>query len=445
MIFQHKDLTHCPERCQTCKNYDAIRHDFDGGYTFNATASAIGGTGNHSDGSHGQQQQQQIYHDEYGNPLSSMPWEMQSFYEYVHCARDFNKVQNIWKSGDSNKMYERVVRDFPQYSPRVLSRPEDSDYAGSEEDKDPSIGVGPWLIQLDDFLTDEDCDEMITQTKIAIHDTEGYSLVADSPDEYESSGACQSTQAWCDPNECMKQPVLGEAWSRIEELVGLPFHTHTEPVHFIQYVPGQKYGRHTDAIPEEYNSVAGPRIFTLLFYLNDIAEGNGGETCFPEIERKTGSGGNATDPICIRPKKGRALIWPNMLDELPEGTTEMPENRTYHEAKGIHEGFKFASTVWYHLRNFSYARDIDCTDIYTDRMDDYYYGFDPEGYFGGGNNNYYYYDDDDAYDDDNGSHNDYSSNNNYYHDGDGYTSSKGIYDKDFSDDDDDGLPISNYA
>jgi hypothetical protein len=415
-IFQEKDLTLCPERCQTCKNYDRLELP-NATTTFeyleassynnsnsNNTCISSGYDGYcYNDEEEYFQQQQQLYYDENGNLLSTMPWQMQYFYEYVHCARDFRKVPNIWKTGDGNNMYERIVREFPEYSPRVLSRPKDSAYAREAEDHNTSVGVGPWLVQLENFLTDEECDEMIAQTKIAIENNEdGYSLVADDEEGNEIGGACQSTQAWCDPDHCMEEPILKRAWKKIEEVVGLPFDTHTEPVHFIQYVPGQKYGSHTDAIPEEYNSVTGPRIFTLLFYLNDIEEGNGGETCFPQIERADGI--PREEPICIRPKKGHAVIWPNILDELPQGTTEVPENRTWHEANGIQEGYKFASTVWYHLRNFSYARDIDCTGIYhTGFINDYHDDFDMDGnsgqYFGdeddvayGGN---YYYDNDD--------------------------------------------------
>ena len=412
MIFQEKDLTLCPERCQTCKNYDRLElpnatTSFEyleassySNRNSNSTCINFGYDGYcYNDEEEYFQQQQQLYYDEYGNLLSTMPWEMQHFYEYAHCARDFRKVPNIWKTGDANNMYERIIREFPEYSPMVLSRPKDSAYAREAGDHNTSVGVGPWLVQLENFLTDEECDEMIAQTKIAIEDTDqGYSLVADDPEIDGKEGACQSTQAWCDPDHCREEPVLKRAWKKIEELVGLPFDTHTEPVHFIQYVPGQKYGRHTDVIPEEFNSVTGPRIFTLLFYLNDIEEGNGGETCFPQIERADGM--PREEPICIRPKKGHALIWPNILDELPHGTIEIPENRTWHEANGIQEGYKFASTVWYHLRNFSYAQDIDCTSIYeNDFMDGYYDDFDMDGnsgqYLGDEDDDVYYYNNDD--------------------------------------------------
>lgn len=408
MKLQRKDLTYCPARCRTCKNYDY----------FDSNAADVFGRGFYSHDMNGTMyyddgdgHRLKIHYDNYGNlydedrnPIHDQdgnwifdpslmhpttPYEMRDFYESVHCARDFGRIQNIWKTGDNDRMYERILRDFPQYSPTVLSRPEDSDYASSRTAKDnPDVGVGPWLIQLENFLTEEECDEMIAQTKIAIEgDDTTWAGLANDTEATQMGGVCQSTQAWCDPDHCMNQEILQESWSKIEDLVDIPFATHTEPVHFIQYVPGQKYGSHTDAIPDEYDSMYGPRLFTILFYLNDVDDGNGGQTCFPKIERAYPDASNSTvfqEPICVQPKKGRAVIWPNILNEIPDDRVEIPDDRTWHEAHGITEGYKFASTVWYHLRNFSYAEDIGCTNIYTDG-DDYieyydYDDFDDDGY-----------------------------------------------------------------
>jgi prolyl 4-hydroxylase len=431
MKFQEKDLTHCPEKCQMCMNYDRLEVGNISEYVAylesktsfndnnNQTCSSSGYDGNcYYDEEEYHHNQKQLYYDDEGNIITIMPWQMQHFYEYAHCALDYRKVPNIWKTGDNDNMYERIIRDFPEYSPRVLSRPADSVYAREVKDHNTSVGVGPWLIQLENFLTDEECDEMISQTKTAIEDKEGkgYSLLAD--DEYgdEQGGACQSTQAWCDPDDCLQEPVLKRAWKKMEELVDLPFDTHTENVHFIQYVPGQKYGRHTDAIPNEYKSLYGPRLFTLLFYLNDIADGNGGQTCFPLIER---SDGRVDDPICIQPRRGRAVIWPNIKNEIPEGGEGIPEDLTWHEAHGIQEGYKFAGTVWYHLRNYSYADEIDCTGIYTGTFEEEYYTlYDDFGTDDDDDDSYGEYDDDSygEYDP-----NDYGSYDNYgqkYHTGD---------------------------
>ncbi len=405
MIFQNKDLTHCPDRCQTCKNYQMLElnrteffnHLYD--KSNNLTCDSVGYDGYcYGDEEEYHLNQQLLYIDDDNNYYSGMPWEMEFFYQYAHCARDLSSTPSIWKTGDNNKMYETIVRDFPMYSPTVLSRPSDSAYAREMNDYDTSVGVGPWVVQLEDLLTDEECDAMINQTKIAIDGSieDGWSILA-TDEETDTASACQSTQAWCDPKYCMQDPILKGTWKKIEELVGLPFDTHSEAVHFIQYVPGQKYGRHTDAIKEEFNSMYGPRLFTLLLYLNDVDESNGGETCFPQIQRSDGSDGK----ICIQPKKGRAVIWPNIMDEIPGGTVEIAEDRTYHEASGIQEGHKYASTIWYHLRNFSYAESVDCTAIYTDayqydqRLFEENYANDDEYSYDLGDDDSYFYDDDD--------------------------------------------------
>ena len=124
----------------------------------------------------------------------------------------------------------------------------------------------------------------------------------------------------------------------------------------------RRYANHHDYDSEEVDTIAGPRLFTLLFYLNDPI--NGGETCFPSLET----------PLCIEPKRGRAVIWPQVLDHEPEAK----ENRTWHEANSISEGFKYSSTVWYHMRDYSYADKIGCSnldnleeeEIYEDDEDD---------------------------------------------------------------------------
>ena len=93
----------------------------------------------------------------------------------------------------------------------------------------------------------------------------------------------------------------------------------------------------------------GPRLFTLLVYLNDIEQGLGGETCFPEAD------------VCVTPKLGRAVIFANVQTEEPSKM----DNRTYHEANEIQFGYKNALTVWYHLRDYSHAASLGCmsTDI----------------------------------------------------------------------------------
>ncbi|CAB9530918.1 Probable prolyl 4-hydroxylase [Seminavis robusta] len=245
--------------------------------------------------------------------------------EYVrHCVNlQVPETEDVWKPGDLDATYERILREFPQYKPTVLSR-------------------DPWLVQLEDFIKPPEAMVMIKETQLEVLSGAAEAGLEKAND---AGGVCHSTQAWCNEG-CLRRPEMQSVIQRVEDLVNLPW-KYAEPIHFIEYEPGQKYGRHSDHIPEEMETMHGPRLFTLLLYLNDIEEDLGGDTCFPNLD------------VCIQPKLGRAVIWPNVLNDKPWAA----ENRTWHEANEIYKGFKYASTFWLHLRDYEHAERLNC--IYT--------------------------------------------------------------------------------
>ena len=88
--------------------------------------------------------------------------------------------------------------------------------------------------------------------------------------------------------------------------------------------------------------MAGPRILTILMYFNDVEEG--GETYFSQLDLK------------VKPRKGRVLIFPSVLNEFPDELDE----RTEHEALPIIKGQKFVANSWLHLRDLSQAAEMGC-------------------------------------------------------------------------------------
>jgi len=78
-------------------------------------------------------------------------------------------------------------------------------------------------------------------------------------------------------------------------------------------------------------------------YLNDVAEGGG--TNFMRIGKT------------VMPKRGKAVIWPSVLDEDP---LEMDE-RTHHEALVVTKGLKYGTNTWIHLRDFKTNSEKGCT------------------------------------------------------------------------------------
>ena len=73
----------------------------------------------------------------------------------------------IWKPGDLNRLFEEIVDntsglgEYTKYNPIALSRPalkQDGTPSGVDED-------GPWIVLLDDFITDEEAGALIEAGK----------------------------------------------------------------------------------------------------------------------------------------------------------------------------------------------------------------------------------------------------------------------------------------
>ena len=86
--------------------------------------------------------------------------------------------------------------------------------------------------------------------------------------------------------------------------------------------PGNRRGKN--------NSVSGHRILTFFLYLNDVPEG--GETHFTGLD------------ISMKPQKGRALVWPSVMNEDPAKS----DMRMWHEALPVVKGTKYAANHWIH-------------------------------------------------------------------------------------------------
>ena len=83
-----------------------------------------------------------------------------------------------------------------------------------------------------------------------------------------------------------------------------------------------------DYIVYEDEKPQGPRILTVFFYLNDVDAGGG--TRFNTLN------------ITVMPKRGRAVLWPSVRDELPM----KKDKRTNHEALVVESGMKYGANVW---------------------------------------------------------------------------------------------------
>jgi prolyl 4-hydroxylase len=81
--------------------------------------------------------------------------------------------------------------------------------------------------------------------------------------------------------------------------------------------------------------------------LSDVEEG--GETYFNKLD------------LAVKPKKGRALVWPSVVDNDPE----FWDARMYHEAKDVIKGKKLAANHWIHLNDYITPNNWGCTGSFS--------------------------------------------------------------------------------
>ena len=93
-----------------------------------------------------------------------------------------------------------------------------------------------------------------------------------------------------------------------------------------------------------YDQPHGVRVLTFFLYLNDVE--SGGETRFPLL-----------DNLTVAPKRGRAILWPNVLNESPNEK----DDRTDHEALPVLEGVKYGANAWFHQRDYQASSAKGCT------------------------------------------------------------------------------------
>jgi prolyl 4-hydroxylase len=117
---------------------------------------------------------------------------------------------------------------------------------------------------------------------------------------------------------------------------------NSEFLQLLRYEKGQFYKKHHDYIGIERNRQQGVRILTVYLYLNDVEAGGG--TNFPLLD------------LTVMPKRGRALLWPSVLDAKPEKEDFL----TNHQALPVEAGVKYGANAWYHIRDFKTPNRNHC-------------------------------------------------------------------------------------
>jgi prolyl 4-hydroxylase len=223
-----------------------------------------------------------------------------------------------------NDMFESISRDF------------------GEEFRVEVLSTDPYIVVFENFLTAAECDAIVGTVKQWERSTDTGQANSYGEVGRILSQSRTSSNAWCQ-HECENDPDVINVVNRIERVTRVPYDNY-ESFQILRYEPGQFYRVHHDnGAIDDRTDPAGPRILTFFLYLSDVEEG--GETDFPQVG------------VSVKPKKGRAVLWPSVLDRNPTLT----DSRTTHQAKPVIRGIKFAANSWIHLYNFRVPNLWGCT------------------------------------------------------------------------------------
>ena len=179
------------------------------------------------------------------------------------------------------------------------------------------------MIQLQNFLNQEECDYLID----LINKDNRKSTVVGHENAKSVYDQKHRTSSTCDLSN--NDEKVRDIHKKIADNLGFDI-SRGETLQGQMYNPGQYFRQHHDYFQGEHYDrfclTSGNRVKTFMIYLNDDCKG--GDTNFPKLN------------LSIKPEKGKAVIWDNMIDG------ELNPN-SMHEGTDVIEGTKYIITSWW--------------------------------------------------------------------------------------------------
>lgn len=179
------------------------------------------------------------------------------------------------------------------------------------------------IVEFPNFLSPEECDLIIHKAKPNLFPSKVYG----GSDDIFAQNTRQSEQCWLDDSDSF----IKDLTIRIKVATNT-HHKHTEHLQVVNYKTGGFFTPHYDACDgdsafcERMDGKLGPRLWTLLIYLND--DYTGGETVFPRIDKS------------VKPEKGKAVLFKNVDDN---GNVI---HQAFHGGNPVLSGEKWIANKW---------------------------------------------------------------------------------------------------
>lgn len=174
---------------------------------------------------------------------------------------------------------------------------------------------------IDNFISLTDCDQLIDLAKSRYTTSTVYVSTHGSVDSVARSSSCAYFKR-------AENDLIKSIETKVCQMFGIN-PTQIEPLQIAKYEKTQQYKYHFDFFGNETDQISNQRVYTIIVYLNDLEEIDGGATHFPKLKIRT------------YPYKTRALCW-NNLDSQGVGNP-----LTLHAGEPIlTDRTKYILTIW---------------------------------------------------------------------------------------------------
>ena len=216
------------------------------------------------------------------------------------------------------------------------------------------LHIDPLVLAVDDFFTDEECDRYVAsaaESNVKKNEKGSEVMQSRSPTVGKDavSKAQRTSTTWYHHYK-----GVPELMAKASRLLGLNGISRWEEPQIVRYRRNEKFTWHLDALgpTENKSELGGQRIATLLVYLTELDEAEGGATMFRDLSFGADDESSTSDTLKMRPRKGSALLFFPAAGGIPNTPFDI---RTLHCGEAVSSSStqdKWISQLW--LREGSY-------------------------------------------------------------------------------------------
>ena len=281
----------------------------------------------------------------------------QTHFNAIKDNHDDNDVE-LWKRLDYQDYDDMAEEQSRGNDNAFVSLPQYRE-SGTMDLKLTAISAAPRVFEIQNFLSPMEVSHLLSLSKTYNVTSDGHKesmnlhtpdLIKDERKKRKRVLTNARSNAWIRRET---SPIVDSIYQRVANVLGIDesllrnrnehedtglnkHHSIAEAMHISQYVQGQGYSPRLDgAQPSIMNRYQPNRFATIMFFLNDGSEMEGGELNFPLAVTASNH-----DGVTVKPKLGKAVVFYNVL---PDGNLD---DFSQHTSKIVESGEKWMGTLF---------------------------------------------------------------------------------------------------